>query len=294
MASLAPCEPLDVKTQLNYFVWNDQFLSTKPYIALFNVPEGIDQCNFETRPGPEETIHDMRGAEPNFTLDRHAFCVRRARLELDKFDRETVKREYLPWIERFLMTEIEGASEIVIFDWRLRSSKDRSDFADGMQVDLDDTSVCLGPIGAVHIAIDQSDQAAAIRVQRHMGSRASDLLNKKQRYRIINVWRPICDRVEDWPLAVCDGSTLSPPKMMVVDHVRRSHIGEAIYPIYDSRYRWHYLSQQRDDEILVMKMFDSEQGVAARHCAHTAFRPLGKGLPNPAPRESIEVRALVF
>jgi hypothetical protein len=49
----------------------------------------------------------------------------------------------------------------------------------------------------------------------------------------------------------------------------------------------------RSDEALLIKCFDSEKDGRARFTAHTAFDD-PTSPPNAPPRESIELRALVF
>ncbi|KAK3324483.1 hypothetical protein B0T19DRAFT_402713 [Cercophora scortea] len=99
--------------------------------------------------------------------------------------------------------------------------------------------------------------------------------------------------IEDFPLAVCDGSTVPSEKLLAVDHVRKYHIGESLYPLYCETSRWYYLNGQGRDEVLLFKTFDSSTKAAAKCCPHTSFHqqqsaPLGHS------RETIEVRALVF
>lgn len=74
-----------------------------------------------------------------------------------------------------------------------------------------------------------------------------------------SAWKPLNPVIEDWPLAVCDASSVSPGDLVAVDHVRRRHIGESYYPIYRPTYRWWYLSQQKRSEIILMKMYDSSK-----------------------------------
>jgi hypothetical protein len=84
-----------------------------------------------------------------------------------------------------------------------------------------------------------------------------------------SVWRPINHPVEDMPLAVCDGSTVRQGDLVETDHVRSSYIGSTMYLIDDERHRWHYVSKQTPDEVLVFKNFDSASDVAARCKSNT-------------------------
>ena len=70
-------------------------------------------------------------------------------------------------------------------------------------------------------------------------------------------WTPLDQLVEDWPLVVCDASSVAARDLIAVDHIRRNFNGEVYYPLYSSTYRWWYLSQQKKDEVLLIKMYDS-------------------------------------
>ncbi|KAK0644667.1 hypothetical protein B0T16DRAFT_418061 [Cercophora newfieldiana] len=173
----------------------------------------------------------------------------------------------------------------------IRSSDgSKSSMFPGAVVDLDDPLVCLMPVQTVHI--DQSPRGAVNRVKYHMGVRAPELLSKK-RYRIINIWRPLHNTVENFPLAVCDGASVPKEKLLSVDHVRKTYVGESLYPLECPEYRWYYLNRQTSDEVLLFKTYDSDPTARAKCCPHTSFEQSGVR-PGAKPRESIEVRALVF
>ncbi len=121
--------------------------------------------------------------------------------------------------------------------------------------------------------------------------------------------------VEDFPLAVCDGSSVPPESLVAVDHVTRGYIGESYYLLYHASHRWYYLDKQTKDEVLLFKTFDSLHSAKAKciqllvssvvvayghlhnfchlGCPHSAFPQQDVGASHN-PRESIEVRALVF
>ena len=70
-------------------------------------------------------------------------------------------------------------------------------------------------------------------------------------------WRPLTQVVDDWPLVVCDASSVSQEDLVAVDHVRRKYIGDSYYLLYRPTHKWWYLSQQKRHEVLLMKMYDS-------------------------------------
>lgn len=117
--------------------------------------------------------------------------------------------------------------------------------------------------------------------------------------------------VEDWPLAVCDGSNVDYADLIEVDHIRRQYIGGTMNAMYKDKYRWYYLHKQTSNEVLLLKQFDSSDSVKAkcesifndgRHrqisdeelvTPHASFHNQ-HAHPDAPRRESIEVRALVF
>lgn len=139
------------------------------------------------------------------------------------------------------------------------------------------------------VHIDQSYQAATNRVKYHLPEEADRLL--KGRYQIINVWRPIKPIYKD-PLAVADAhsvpdSDLIPAKLIYPDREGETYVVKA-----NPAHKWYYRYGQTPDIVTLIKCFDSKTDGRARRVPHTAFvNPETVDYP---PRESIEVRALVF
>lgn len=77
------------------------------------------------------------------------------------------------------------------------------------------------------------------------------------------MWRPIIDQVQDYPLAICDGSTVSPIDFVEADHVRRHYTGSTMYLKHNNQQRFYYMSRQTKDEVLLFKNFDSADSVDA-------------------------------
>ena len=62
---------------------------------------------------------------------------------------------------------------------------------------------------------------------------------------------------------------------------------------YNPAQRWYYFPQMRADELVLIRCFDSARQGPARFSAHGAFDDPQTPADAP-PRESIEVRTLVF
>ena len=99
--------------------------------------------------------------------------------------------------------------------------------------------------------------------------------------------------MQDTPLAVLDAKSMVPADFVPTDLVYRDRTGEVYSVHYSERHRWYYISDMQPDEVLLLKCFDSDTGGRARFTAHSAFdNP--RSPADAAPRESIEVRTLVF
>jgi hypothetical protein len=137
---------------------------------------------------------------------------------------------------------------------------------------------------------DHTVNSAPRRVRDHLGEDAEELL--KHRFGIVNVWRPIRGPVLDSPLAVCDAQSFTDADLIASDLVYSHVRGETSRVEYNPKHRWYYFSEQQPDEVLLIRVHDSANDGRARLSFHTSFEnPLTPGAP---PRESIEVRTLVF
>jgi hypothetical protein len=70
--------------------------------------------------------------------------------------------------------------------------------------------------------------------------------------------------VQDWPLAICDGSTVDRADLVEADHIRRQYMGSTMYLKHNSNQRFYYMSNQTREDVLMFKNFDSDGGVGAQ------------------------------
>lgn len=115
----------------------------------------------------------------------------------------------------------------------------------------------------------------------------------RHRFSVVNVWRLIAHTVQECPLAVCDAQSIAPKDLVAGDLVYRDRVGETYAITYNPTHRWFYFPQMQPNEALLIKCFDSASDGRARFAAHTAFDDPTSPL-NAPPRESIELRTLVF
>jgi len=225
-------------------------------------------------------INDIRGRENEFSLDISGFqVVKSETAEKDFTDEEKINAGYYKEVEE-LLKRVTGAHKVVIFDHTIRRAVHG-------QVDKPSSR---GPVGRVHI--DQTPWAAEQRVHLHTGVEAESLL--KERVQIINVWRAINGRVEDHPLALGDYRTVDLEKDLVPVTLKyRDREGETYGVKYSDKIKFYYKNGIDSDEVYLIKCFDNKSDGRATLTPHTAFTD--PNTPDTAkPRESIEVRALVF
>jgi hypothetical protein len=244
----------------------------KPTRYVAEPPPGVPVWNGIDDPR-EMTIEDARGRETEFTIDRNGFqLVKAPTVVRDFYSNEEVKRVYYPEVERLLRDTL-GASRVFVFDHGVRNAGRPGS---GM------------PVRRVHN--DHTVNSAPRRVRDHLGADASELL--KRRFGIVNVWRPIRGPVLDSPLALCDAQSFTDGDLIATDFVHPHVRGETSSVEYNPKHRWYYFSEMQADEVVLIRVHDSANDGRARLSFHTSFdNPLASGAP---PRESIEVRALVF
>ena len=147
--------------------------------------------------------------------------------------------------------------------------------------------------------VDQSYNGAGALLHEELPEIASQL--SKSRWAIINVWRPINQTVHREPLAVCDARSVSEEDLHEVTlHIAQSKVLKNVNTSNrfltwtvsaNPEHKWYYASEMTPEEVLLIKIYDSEVDGRARRTPHCAFvTPEDHG----PPRESVEVRCLVF
>ena len=63
---------------------------------------------------------------------------------------------------------------------------------------------------------------------------------------------------------MCDARTVQECDLIASDNIRRKYVGETLFALQSSKYRWHYLSQQDVDEVAIFKIFDNSGNVEAK------------------------------
>ncbi|KAK2740664.1 hypothetical protein FQN57_006034 [Myotisia sp. PD_48] len=238
-------------------------------IPIWIPPEAPDQRqhNLTFEEGEQTIVQNVRGRTDKFSLDRNGFVYVNHESKVPTFrfrDQQFLETTYLPECEQLILDHVDAVDQVFIFDWRVRDT-DQTELKT-KDIDYNNPVHPIGPASQVHV--DQSEEAAIHRVRLHLPDQAEELL--KGRLRIINIWRPIRGPVQQWPLAVCDGNTVHPHNLIETDHVRRQYAGCTLYALKDPGMKWYYMKNQRDDEVLLFKNFDSNENVT-KYSPHSSF-----------------------
>ncbi|HET6606590.1 MAG TPA: CmcJ/NvfI family oxidoreductase [Rhodopila sp.] len=259
---------------LNYIVPTRE----RPRSFTYAPTDGSPRSTVVTKPHRLQ-VQDLRQEGANFTLDGEGFALVGHRSKVNDFtDESQIRTVYYPEAEQ-LLKHITGADRVFIFDHTLRHRvPGQEDYATGPRQ----------PATRVHV--DHTAKSGPQRVRDLLPDEADELL--KGRVQVINLWRPINHPVYDAPLAVAEAPSVRFAELVPSDLVYRNRVGETYNVLFSPEHRWHYVRQQRPEEVLLIKCYDSRTDVA-RFAPHTAF--LEPNVPAGAPpRESIELRTLVF
>jgi hypothetical protein len=262
----------EVKTSLNYLGEVAEPLVTYAYEA----PPGEPKTNVRMARRPA-LIHDARALQPAPAVDREGFAMVNYPSAVSNFyDDHEVRRVYYPECER-LVKQATGAVRVLVFDHIVRNAATGGE--KGIKL----------PATAVHN--DYTSKSGPQRVRDLLPSEADVLL--KNRFAIINVWRPIRGPLLDAPLAVCDARSIAPSDLVPSARIYPDRRGEIQAVRFNPGHRWYYYPEMKADEAILLKCYDSAEDGRARFTAHSAFVDPTTP-PGAPPRESIETRCLVF
>jgi hypothetical protein len=251
----------------------------RPRTYTFEPPSGEPRSNIVPEPH-SLPIHDIRPIGEAVSLDREGFALVRQDSEVkDFYDEDEVRSVYYPEAER-LIKAATGADRVFVFDHTVRKR---------VQGAADRDGGLRQPVARVHV--DHTEKSGPQRVRDLIPDEAEKLL--KGRVQIVNLWRPIRGPLLDSPLAVCDARTVKASELVAADLVYPNRVGETYAVTYNPDHRWFYVPRMMADEALLLKCFDSRTDGRARFAPHSAFIDPTTP-PDAPPRESIELRTLVF
>jgi len=275
-----------IETSMHFLQRSDLYSTVKPYSLRFEPPEGFERSNIKLERREDLKIEDARPIIKDFSLEKEGFKIvnMESKMAYDDFEDDTkLVQVYLSEIANTLR-ELLGAAHVQIFEHTVRKRHPEFPVATGEPYQWNQ------PTSMAHV--DTTATWAADMVRRLNGDEKAEKL-LQGRVQCVNTWKPLRGPVRDWPLALCDARTVeSSTDFEAADLVYAEYVVENRQIYRSDRHKWYYISDQQPNEMWVFMQSDSDP-TGLSGVAHSAF-------PNPAsvrsepPRESVEVRALVY
>jgi hypothetical protein len=265
-----------VKASMNYSVDNGRppdyyFYEPDPSIVLN--PPGTD---------PQEVkIYDGWSVSDQFSLDEEGFEIKPFEAKFSEFGNDdAIKTEFYNQVVDFVKLHT-GAKRVEVFDHTVRKR---------LPADLKaQTTVQRPAVMLVHS--DYTVKSGPQRVHDVVPDDAAKLL--QGRVAFFNVWKPLYNRVDELPLAMCDATSDTDEDMLLMELKYRERTGEIYVMRHSPKHRWFYFPKMEATQALLLKTYDSETDGRARFMGHSAFEDPTTP-PDALKRESIEVRTMAF
>lgn len=92
-----------------------------------------------------------------------------------------------------------------------------------------------------------------------------------------STWRPLFDKVDDWPLALCDSRSVDlEADLIPSDSVFPDTVSETLQVFQNPEHKWFFLDGQKINEMLLFKIFDSDESVS--RCKYLFSQILEEGV----------------
>jgi len=235
-------------------------------------------------------VHNGRPIRDRFTLDHNGFELIDHRTAVKDFtDREEVDRVYVGEVAEFVKS-YTGADRVATLGWLLRRSAAPAENS-----------------SQPHAALVHNDFSVTGARQRAATAYASYFPDGPGFHRalITSLWRCFSPPPQDWPLALCDYTSVRPDegldnRMYFVDEVPDDLYldmpadapGASGFEFHHNPdHQWWYFPDMTRDEILLFKLNDSDESRAWR-VPHSAFHD--ETVQTTEPRHSIEFRTIAY
>ena len=269
-----------IKVNLKFVVSQN----SKPYFESSALTGDIPKIYFKTE-WKSIDIQDLRSENniEKFTIDSNGFELLQHETKVrDLHDDNQIHNEYTDELKNLLI-DITGADGAEVFDYTRRSdNKAGAKNADGLRL----------PADRVHI--DYTDYSGPKRAIEILGKeKYNKILDSGGRIVQLNVWRPINGPVKRSPIAFADASTIPKEDLVATDQIFYDRVGEIYHLLYSDKQKWKWVSLMADNEVLLLKGWDTLNDGRARYTPHGSFS-LPEQKDSDSPRESIEARVFIY
>ncbi|MCJ1393523.1 hypothetical protein MMC18_006398, partial [Xylographa bjoerkii] len=229
----------------NYLAPLELYRHQKPYLSRLPFIKELKRSNIVGKSYPT-VIHNVRGNEHLFTLDKSGFEFIELPFNLHHWTDTSLQQKYIPFLSSWLEDYFE-CERVFIYAYNFRGNDPNPS-----------DKPWKNPFFLAHC--DATEASCKLRMQLHFPDEVDEVLNK--RYRFVNIWRSITPPDQDCPLALCDYRTVSSEEYIKTD-VIFPHCCDEGYDIqFHPAHRWFYQKGMSTDEIIMFKLDDSADNVA--------------------------------
>ncbi|KAI1359611.1 putative CmcJ-like methyltransferase [Xylaria arbuscula] len=272
-----------LQTTVRYLDRDDLYRVEKPYSADFAVDEqnGAKKSNIITTDRHVEVAPVASRGE--FNININGFCILKENTTLtleDALERpEEAELKYQAELEKILHKNFPECTRFEGLDFVVRRRHPN------YPSEKEETVKYEQPATVAHS--DYTPEGAIQQLKGSFPGQEAYFLDKE--YDMINVWKPLVGPNNDWPLALCDYSSIQPTDITRADvlHADRITENQLLYP--SQQHRWYYVESQQPNDLIVFRNTDN-----------TGKRAVGfhAAIPNPTStgplRSSVEVRFVAF
>lgn len=190
-------------------------------------------------------IRDVSGFENLFKIDKHGFEFSKSVWKSSTWSDGDVRKFYLPALLDWLRARFK-CKDVHVYSYNFRCQDKRTT-----------TEAWIGPFLRAHC--DVSKDSLVSRLYLHLPKQADEV--RKLHYRFIGVWQLLSEPPANCPLAICDASSVAPADLVPADIVFPHYCDEGYELRYNPSHRWYYKKNMTQDDMIAMKMFDSDESV---------------------------------
>ncbi|CAI6073687.1 unnamed protein product [Clonostachys chloroleuca] len=258
-----------MQTSIHYIARTPNLDREKAFTTDFPVDHVEGAVRQNTKADHRQVLVNAIDQPDRFNLDEHGFCFLRGRqinLDPEKAcrDKDSIEQAYWSEIEAILHEQFPQYSRIECFDTTVR--KRDPDFPEVVRVYREEHEQ---PSPVVHCDWSSVGSLDVLRWcfpgnENFWEGKRFDMLKLLVIIRMlmisqpISVWRPLKTPTDDWPLALCDYTTVDTENdVLLEDAIRRDRVEEISSLHYNENHRWYYLKDQGVDDLLVFRNADS-------------------------------------
>ncbi|MAW79858.1 MAG: hypothetical protein CMI63_06440 [Parvularcula sp.] len=236
-------------------------------------------------------IKNAREAAKPFTLDEHGFAIACYPTKLDDFeDTEKIASVYNEEVKA-IVKEMTGADHVTLMGGQLRTSGQTSE-------------IVQPPAAEAHVDFNEFTSK---KIAKGLYEKSAPDGPGFDRFILFSLWRVLSDPPQDWPLALCEASSVDdsegvsnvkvdvseiPPYERRFDPIpgEEEMVAATIF-FHNPKHRWWYFPDMTKDEVVFIKFHDSDHSRPWR-TPHTAFHDASR--KDAVTRVSYEVRGVAY